>query len=105
MEFWEVPLGAGTFHGYCGRLDAWAGGAQHVVTGLGLTLTLYKPHYPIFFVFSFLFFFTLCLVFRTQLMLSNSCYFCLLESSQADLLIRRTFKPSSKPSPCHVSSH
>ena len=59
MEFWEVPSRAGTFHGYCEHLDAWAGGAQHVVTGLGLTLTLYKPHHPIFLFFSSFFLHTL----------------------------------------------
>ena len=52
-----------------------AGGAQHMVTGLGLILPLYKPHYPIFFHF-FFFFFTLCLVFRTQLKPSIPSYFC-----------------------------
>ena len=77
MEFWEVPSRAGTFHSYCGLLDAWADGAQHVVIGLRLTLTLYKPHYSISFTFSFLPFLTLCLVFRTQLMSSNPYYFCL----------------------------
>ena len=49
----------------------------HMVIGLGLTLTLYKPHHLIFCIFSFLPFFTLHLVFRTQLMLSNPYYFCL----------------------------
>ena len=77
MEFWKVPSCAETFHGYCGRLNAWAGAAQDMVIGLGLTLTLYKPHYPISFTFFFLPFFTLYLVFRTQLMLSNPYYFCL----------------------------
>ena len=77
MEFLEVLSRAGTFYGYCRHLDAWVGRAQHMVTGLGLTLTLYKPHHPISFIFSFLPFFTLCLVFRTQLMLSNPYYFCL----------------------------
>ena len=74
MEFWEVPSCAKTFHGYCERLDAWAGGAQHVVIGLRLALTLYKPHHPIFFTLFFPSFFTLCLVFRTQLKLSNPYY-------------------------------
>ena len=55
MEFWEVSSRAGTFHGYCGRLDTWLGGSQHVVIGLGLTLTLYKPHHSISFTFSFFF--------------------------------------------------
>ena len=77
MEFWEVPSRAETFHGYCGQLDAWAGGAQHMVTGLGLTLTLYNPHHFFSFMFSFLPFFILCLVFRTQLMSSNPSYFFL----------------------------
>ena len=77
MEFWEVPSRAGTFHGYCEHLNAWADGAQHMVIGLKLTFTLYKPHHPIFFTFFFLPFFTLCLVFRTQLKLSNQYYFCL----------------------------
>ena len=64
MEFWEVPLQARTFHGYCERLDAWAGGAQHVVIGLGLTLILYKPYHSILITVFFFLFFTLCLVFR-----------------------------------------
>ena len=56
-------------------VNAWAGGAQYKIIGLGLTLTLYKPHHPISFIFFS--FFTLCLVFETQLMSSNPCYFCL----------------------------
>ena len=59
MEFWEVSSRAGTFHDYCERLDVWAGGAKHVVIGLRLTLTLYKPHHLISFIFFIFFFHTL----------------------------------------------
>ena len=39
-EFWKVLSHAETFHDYCKCLDAWLGGAQHMVIVLGLTLTL-----------------------------------------------------------------
>ena len=77
MGVLEVSSHVKTFHGYCGHLDAWAGVAQHMIIGLGLALTLYKPHYSNFFTFFFFSFFTFCLVFRSQLMSSNPYYFCL----------------------------
>ena len=67
-KIWKVPSCAGTYYDYCGCLDVWPGGAKHLVIGLGLTLTLYKPHHP----FSFMFFFFLSSHFVLYLR-HNSC--------------------------------